>query len=178
MPSENEQSKGKPLSELIAAFPISAKSRAQLLSLYSTANDPLAGKSVKRKKALLKRTSYRDYLIKFCGLSDEAANCLQGRTLGFYGLGADAVPAADARDLGYPGFAGLKLPKDTNAAWKEPYIYHFPDGNAAIARLLVRSLIPGVAPGIPWRTWSRRRSTMQSSTATGRRCGCGSTRPA
>ena len=43
--------------------------------------------------------------------------------------------------------AGLGLPKDTGAAWDEPYIYHFPDGNAAIARLLVRSLIPGVAPG-------------------------------
>jgi spermidine dehydrogenase len=144
---ENEQRKGKALSEFVAAFPISAESQAQLLSLYSTANDPLAGKSVKQKKALLKRTSYRDYLIKFAGLSEEAANCLQGRTLDFYGLGADAVPAADARDLGYPGFAGLKLPKDTNAAWKEPYIYHFPDGNAGIARLLVRALVPGVAPG-------------------------------
>ena len=75
------------------------------------------------------------------------ANCFQGRPLGFFGLGSDAVPAADARDLGYPGFAGLKLPGDTNAAWKEPYIYHFPDGNASIARLLVRSLIPGAAPG-------------------------------
>src|SRR5262249_15382575 len=28
-----------------------------------------------------------------------------------------------------------------------PYIYHFPDGNAGLARLLVRALIPGVAPG-------------------------------
>ncbi len=34
-----------------------------------------------------------------------------------------------------------------SAAWSEPYIYHFPDGNASLARLLVRSLIPGVAPG-------------------------------
>ena len=75
------------------------------------------------------------------------ANCFQGRPLGFFGLGSDAVPAADARDLGYPGFAGLKLPGGTNAAWQEPYIYHFPDGNASIARLLVRSLIPGAAPG-------------------------------
>jgi spermidine dehydrogenase len=32
-------------------------------------------------------------------------------------------------------------------AFREPYIYHFPDGNASIARLLVRGLIPGVAPG-------------------------------
>jgi spermidine dehydrogenase len=29
----------------------------------------------------------------------------------------------------------------------EPYIYHFPDGNASLARLMVRSLIPSVAPG-------------------------------
>jgi len=30
---------------------------------------------------------------------------------------------------------------------EEPYIFHFPDGNASIARLLVRSLVPGSAPG-------------------------------
>ena len=30
---------------------------------------------------------------------------------------------------------------------EEPYIYHFPDGNASIARLLVRKLIPGIAAG-------------------------------
>jgi len=29
----------------------------------------------------------------------------------------------------------------------EPYIHHFPDGNASVARLLVRSMIPAVAPG-------------------------------
>src|SRR5262249_59280418 len=61
------------------------------------------------------------------------------------GLGCDAVPAADARDMGYPGFAGLGLPQSEGRS--EPYIYHFPDGNAALARLLVRALIPGVAPG-------------------------------
>ena len=85
--------------------------------------------------------------MKICGCSEEVANCFQGRPLGFFGLGSDAVPAAEARDLGYPGFAGLKLPGGANAAWNEPYIYHFPDGNASIARLLVRSLIPGAAPG-------------------------------
>ena len=30
---------------------------------------------------------------------------------------------------------------------EEPYIFHFPDGNASIARLLVRSLIPDAVPG-------------------------------
>src|SRR3954470_15404466 len=137
----------KPLSEFVSAFPVAEASQAQIVALYSGAVDPMAGKSVEEKRELLKRTSYRDYLTKICGCSEAVANCFQGRPLGFFGLGSDGVPAADARDLGYPGFAGLKLPGGTNAAWQEPYIYHFPDGNASIARLLVRSLIPGAAPG-------------------------------
>ncbi|MGB7849042.1 MAG: hypothetical protein WBL63_25740, partial [Candidatus Acidiferrum sp.] len=44
----------------------------------------------------------------------------------------------------YPGFDGLGFPEHEK---EEPYIFHFPDGNASIARLLVRSLIPGAIPG-------------------------------
>jgi spermidine dehydrogenase len=135
------------LERFIAAIPISETSKAQLLSLYDRSRDPLSGKSVEDKLRVLKTTSYRDYLTKFCGCSEEAANCFQGRPLGFFGLGCDAVPAADIRSFGYPGFAGLGLPVDTHWEWSEPYIYHFPDGNASLARLLVRSLIPSVAPG-------------------------------
>jgi spermidine dehydrogenase len=66
------------------------------------------------------------------------------------GMGPDIVPALDAMASQYIGFSGLRL-GDLNypeiAAFDEPYIYHFPDGNASIARLLVRSLIPTVAPG-------------------------------
>ena len=29
----------------------------------------------------------------------------------------------------------------------EPYIHHFPDGNATVARMLVRKMIPGAASG-------------------------------
>ena len=135
----------KPPSEFVAAFPISSASKAQLLALYDGARDPLAGKTADEKREILKRTSYRDYLTKLCGCSEEVANCFQGRTLGFFGLGCDAVPAAEARELGYPGFDGLGLP--TRVAAREPYIYHFPDGNASLARLLVRSLLPDVARG-------------------------------
>ena len=135
----------RPLGEFIAAFPIAPESKAQLRALYDAARDPLVGRSIEQKREILKSTSYRDYLIRFCGCSEEAANCFQGRTLGFFGLGCDAVPAADARDLGYPGFEGLGLPARSGP--REPYIYHFPDGNASLARLLVRSLLPDVAPG-------------------------------
>ncbi|MGA7611688.1 MAG: FAD/NAD(P)-binding protein, partial [Xanthobacteraceae bacterium] len=135
----------KPISELIARYPVSEASKTQLLELYESTRDPLPDRSVEEKRRILKSTSYRDYLIKICGLSEEAADCFQGRTLGFFGVGCDAVAAADVRDFGYPGFQGLSLPEDKNPAWEEPYIYHFPDGNAALARLLVRALIPGVA---------------------------------
>ena len=135
----------RPLGEFIAAFPIAPESKAQLRALYDAARDRLAGRSIEQKREILKSTSYRDYLIRFCGCSEEVANCFQGRTLGFFGLGCDAVPAADARDLGYPGFEGLGLPARSGP--QEPYIYHFPDGNASLARLLVRSLLPDVAPG-------------------------------
>src|SRR5436190_1309380 len=143
----NARANAKPLSAFVSGFPISDASKAQIVALYSSAVDPLAGKSVDEKRELLKRTSYRDYLTRICGCSEEVANCFQGRPLGFFGLGSDAVPAAEARDLGYPGFASLKLPGGTNAARQEPYIYHFPDGNASIARLLVRSLVPSAAAG-------------------------------
>src|SRR6516162_1745070 len=135
----------KPLAEFVAAFPISSASKAQLLALYDGTRDPLAGKTAEEKLEILKRTSYRDYLTGPCGCSEEVANCFQGRTLGFFGLGCDAVPAGDARELGYPGFDGLRLP--AQAPTREPYIYHFPDGNASLARLLVRSLVPDVASG-------------------------------
>ncbi|HEV2624971.1 MAG TPA: FAD/NAD(P)-binding protein [Xanthobacteraceae bacterium] len=138
---------GAGLAKFVAAAPLADLSKRQLLSLYDPVRDPLAGKSAGEKLKILKATSYRDYLIKLCGCSEEVANCFQGRPLGFFGLGCDAVPAFELRSLGYPGFAGLGLPSDEHPEWNEPYIYHFPDGNASLARLLVRALVPDVAAG-------------------------------
>jgi spermidine dehydrogenase len=135
------------LANFIASMPIADASKQELLALYDPGRDPLAGKSAEEKAKILKTTSYRDYLVKICGCSGEVANCFQGRPLGFFGLGCDAVSAFDLRSFGYPGFAGLKLPADDHPEWDEPYIYHFPDGNASLARLLVRALVPDAAPG-------------------------------
>jgi len=138
-------SNARPLAAFVADLPIAEVSKRQLIALFDDTRDPLAGRSAQEKLDVLKRTSYRDYLIRICGCSEEVANCFQGRSQGFFGLGCDAVPAADLRDMGYPGFAGLGLP--SSGGRSEPYIYHFPDGNASLARLLVRALIPGIAPG-------------------------------
>jgi spermidine dehydrogenase len=138
---------GARLANFVDAMPIGNASKQQLVALYDPARDPLAGKAADEKLKILKATSYRDYLVKLCGCSEEVANCFQGRPLGFFGLGCDAVAAFDLRSFGYPGFAGLGLAADDHPEWSEPYIYHFPDGNASLARLLVRALVPGVAGG-------------------------------
>jgi spermidine dehydrogenase len=145
--SVRERGDRRPPNAFVAAVPISDTGKAQFVALYDGSRDWLAGRSIDEKLKVLKTTSYRDYLIRHCGCRDEVANCFQGRTLDFFGLGCDAVAAADVRDFGYPGFAGLGLPVIANPERSEPYIYHFPDGNASLARLLVRSLLPEVAPG-------------------------------
>jgi spermidine dehydrogenase len=73
-----------------------------------------------------------------------------------FGVGIDAVSAQDAWGFDLPGFAGLKLDPTPGKGMNrdaipneeaEEYFFHFPDGNATIARLLVRQLIPEAVPG-------------------------------
>ncbi|PXC05044.1 spermidine dehydrogenase, partial [Pseudomonas aeruginosa] len=129
---------------------LSREDREALIALYESPRDYLAGKSVEEKETYLAKTSYRDYLLKNVGLSETSVKYFQGRSNDFSALGADALPAADAYAAGFPGFDALGLlqpSEEAQAEMDEPYIYHFPDGNASLARLMVRDLIPAVAPG-------------------------------
>jgi spermidine dehydrogenase len=69
--------------------------------------------------------------------------------MSYWCVGMDEVPAIDV--LGYGDGGGLPGLQHTirqeGGRGVEPYIFHFPDGNASIARLLVRSLIPDALPG-------------------------------
>ena len=136
-----------PMEAVVAEFPISEEARARLVALFKHPQDYLAGKSKAEKIAHLKKISYRDYLRKDAGLGDEAVKYFDGATKDLLAMGPDITPALEALIVRYPGFAGLGLSDQEEEGLDEPYIYHFPDGNASIARLLVRSLIPAVAPG-------------------------------
>jgi spermidine dehydrogenase len=135
--------------KFIADFPLPEASRRALLELYTSERDPLAGLDADAKHHALREISYRTYIQRYWGLDDSAADTFQGRSLDFYAIGVDGVTAFDAMETGYPGFAGMHLASDPRALaeMEEPYVYHFPDGNASIARLIVRSLIPAVAAG-------------------------------
>ena len=131
----------------VGEFPLPQASRAKLIALYTEPRDVLQGKSEADKRALLARISYRQFLTRYWGLDEASADVFQKRPHDYFALGSDALPALSAAATGYPGFSGLGLLLEPSAlaALEEPYIYHFPDGNASIARLLVRRLLPKVA---------------------------------
>src|SRR5262249_55181618 len=89
----------------------------------------------------LARMSYRDYLLNEMHIDAAALPYFQTLTHDLYGVGIDAVSALDVFEIGFP--AKIATPPEGEA----PYIFHFPDGNATIARLLVRNVIPGAIPG-------------------------------
>jgi spermidine dehydrogenase len=145
-----DQLHARSIPDFINDFPLPEADRQALIALHMTPKDYLAGKTTEEKTAHLEATSYQDFLLKDVGLSAQAVKYFQSRTNDFMALSIDAVAASDAYSVGFPGFSAMNLEpisEEAQAEMEEPYIYHFPDGNASLARLLVRSLIPAVAPG-------------------------------
>jgi spermidine dehydrogenase len=141
--------------DFLAAAPLSELARRDLLRLYTDAADHLPHLSQADKKARLARQSYALYLTQTMGLHADVLPFLQARTHSLYGTGIDAVSAQDAWGLGLPGFKGMQLDptagpgmgRDAIPSDAPEYFFHFPDGNASLARLLVRGLLPAAVPG-------------------------------
>jgi len=134
--------------ETLAQIPISEEARKDLARLQETKVDYLPGLSAKEKRRKLRKTSYKDFLLQYVKVDPEVVKVFQSSPHGLYAVGIDAVSAEDCFAMEYPGFKGMKLESPEDSPERaEPYIFHFPDGNASVARLLVRSLIPGAVPG-------------------------------
>jgi spermidine dehydrogenase len=127
----------------ISAMPLNERARAQLYAMCGTDRDVLQGLTRAQRLEVLEHISYRDFLRKYWDADDDVLKYLQTRTHDLWAVGIDAVPASETLNL--PGLRAQRKALAQEA--EEPYIYHFPDGNASIARLLVRRLIPDSAPG-------------------------------
>src|ERR1700722_10441121 len=135
---------------------IAPQAKEDFQRLLQDAKDYFPGLTSDEKKARLARVSYAKYLKDICGVHEDIVKLYQAMPHSLFGVGIDAVSAQDAWGLGMPGFAGLKLDPGPGKGMNrdaipneeaEKYFFHFPDGNATIARLLVRKLIPEAIPG-------------------------------
>ena len=135
--------------DLINAYPIAEASKTALIKLLSQTENYLLGmESQEDKINLLRQTNYSDFLRKHVNVSEEVVLLYRDMSRGLWGIGWDALSALDAYKSGMPGTLGLNL-KIAEESYErdEPYIFHFPDGNAGFARSIVRELIPSAISG-------------------------------
>src|SRR5438309_3699655 len=136
--------------------PLSEKAKRDYDRLHHDKKDYLPGLSSNEKKARLARMSYENFLRELVQVDEQIIKLLSATPQPLFGVGFDAVSAQDAWGLDAPGFQGMKLDPAPGKGMNrdaipneeaEKYFFHFPDGNASIARLLVRKLIPDAIPG-------------------------------
>ena len=146
-----------PFKQLLAQSPLSEPAREAIVQIQEGHVDYLPGLSSDDKKQRLASLSYQAFLRDLVHVEPAVLNFYRARTMGEWGVGIDAVSALDCWGIGLPGFQGMNLAKgsirrmgftpagyaDTGGSLR----LHFPDGNATIARLLVRDLIPRAVPG-------------------------------
>ncbi len=134
--------------EFLARAPLSEAAREQIVRLHETKVDYLPEMTLPEKRDHLRQTSYEDFLLDAAKISPEAVSFLE--TSNGWAIGLDAISAWVGVGSGWAGTEGLGFGEDDS--WgaetaEERLYFQFPDGNSSIARLLVRSLVPGVAPG-------------------------------
>ena len=143
--------------EFLARTPLSTDAQRDIVRIQEARVDYMEGVPQAEKKARLSKMSYKDFLLNVVKAHADVIPFYQTRTHGLYGIGIDAVPALDCWAIRFPGFQGMGLDRVPSKGLsftalgevtpKEDYFFHFPDGNASIARLLIRSLVPGAVPG-------------------------------
>jgi spermidine dehydrogenase len=136
--------------KMAAQMPIAEVARKDIIRLQNEAIDYMPDLDPEQKRAKLIKTSYKDFLLQYAKVNPDVAKVFQTFPHDLFCVGIDAVSAENCRGMGYPGFKGMKVAsgrRRREGGEEEPYIFHFPDGNASVARLLVRALVPGSAPG-------------------------------
>jgi spermidine dehydrogenase len=164
------------IQRIASQMPISDQSKKEFIRLFLDQTDFFPELSLEEKYYLLDNISYEDYLRNYHKVGAEVIGLFHSLEWDLWGVGTDSIPAIGCWGDGLPGFAGLGFIDDEevnddinyqenpmydietvddsirdymskNELSDEPYIFHFPDGNATIARLLVRQLIPNSISG-------------------------------
>ncbi len=138
--------------EMIGRLGLPAEQSRRLIALVVGERDLLDDLSLLEAKRYIETTSYEEFLRTRAGLTPETITLLEVIPRLYWGLGPECPSVAEAVMNGLPGLKSLGLTGKLVSKFigyasdglKSPI---FPDGNASVARLLVRRLIPEVAPG-------------------------------
>jgi spermidine dehydrogenase len=142
--------------QFLSEAPISPEAKKDFDRLILDERDYFPGLSSAEKKAKMARMSYASFLRDIVKVHEDLVKLYQAVLHPTFGLGIDAISAQDAWGVDLPGFEGMKLDATPGKGMNrdaipneeaEKYFFHFPDGNASIARLLVRKLIPDAIAG-------------------------------
>ena len=148
----------------LARTPLSADARRDIARLNDWNSNPdyMSGLPDWEKKERLARMSYRDFLLDVAKVHPDVIPFYDDRPKGLFCVGIDAYPALYAWAERYPGFQGMNLEPFSpvgplthigggqhgrETEWDGGPTIDLPDGNATLARLLVRAMIPDALPG-------------------------------
>ena len=147
--------------EAVKQTPLSERGKQQLLKVLRGGLHVLKTPQ-NRLRDYVATHSYFDYLQSILGVDDPGVlQMARASCSDWAGGGADVLTIGEALGCGALGFSPLawkdvigeeEYRKELKAHGnifdeEDPYIHHFPDGNATIARLLVKKMIPSVGEG-------------------------------
>ena len=137
---------------LIGALGLPEGERKKLLGLAMGEKDLLDELSLSETMEYIASTPYSEFLSKRAGLSDATVSLFLPMLQIYMGIGPESVSVMEGLLVGYPGLRSIGL-TGRMASKLYPYLVGsarfplFPDGNASVARMMVRKLVPEVAPG-------------------------------
>ena len=127
----------------VAQTPLSAGGQQQLLRVLKSGLHSL-GVSPESMADYIKTHNYFDYLTQTLGVDDPQVLFMARHSgIDWSSASTELLTIKKAKEAGALGFAPAAVYDENN-----PYIHHFPDGNAGVARALVKYLVPSVAEGI------------------------------
>jgi len=136
----------------IRSLKLSKADEQGLIALISGDNDFLDDIPIADRERFSRKMPYATFLRERVGLSEQAIKITEPWVKALHCAGAEAVSIQEVFRAGAPGLNTL-LPMaasggDEESVDPDAYRYPmFPDGNASVARLLVRQLIPAVVGG-------------------------------
>ena len=170
--NHKENIKPENIKKVVKKMPISDQAKKEFTRLFLDRTDFFPDMNLEEKFYYLENISYEEYLRKHHKVDEEVIGLFHTMLWSLWGVGTESIPAFGAFSDGLPGFSGLGFTDEDdssepdnqmydisaydeniegymskNEISHEPYIFHFPDGNATIARLLVRKLIPNAISG-------------------------------